>query len=57
LAGASSRRALRGKVRVRNRTKVQEVAVKAIEGSANAKLSGNLQQLLSEQGRKSGGEK
>jgi chromosome segregation ATPase len=36
---------------------VQEIAVRAIEGSANAKMIGNLQQLLSEQTRKGGAEK
>lgn len=36
---------------------VQEIAVKAIEGSANSKLTSNLQQLLSEHVRKSGSEK
>lgn len=33
---------------------VQEIAVRAIEGSANAKQLSNLQQMLAEQGRKAG---
>jgi hypothetical protein len=36
---------------------VQEIAVRAIEGSANAKQLSSLQQMLAEQGRKSGGER
>lgn len=36
---------------------VQEIAVRAIEGSANAKQLTNLQQMLADQSRKSGGER
>ena len=36
---------------------VQEIAVRAIEGSANAKQLSNLQQMLADQSRKSGGER
>jgi hypothetical protein len=38
-------------------TQVQDIAVKAIEGSSNFKSLTNLQQLLTEQGRKQGTEK
>lgn len=36
---------------------VQEIAVRAIEGSANSKQLANLQQLLADQGRKGAGER
>lgn len=36
---------------------VQEIAVRAIEGSANAKQLANLQQMLADQGRKGAGER
>ena len=38
-------------------TQVQDIAVKAIEGSSNFKSLTSLQQLLTEQGRKQGQEK
>lgn len=38
-------------------TQVQDIAVKAIEGSANFRSLTSLQQLLSDQGRKQGQEK
>jgi 23S rRNA maturation mini-RNase III len=36
---------------------VQDIAVRAVEGSAQAKQLASLQQMLTDQGRKSGGER